>query len=52
MPSVSSELQVLNFGSHDEKIGANLFSRIRCQQVECRTKMAMRHDYENKFLEV
>ena len=45
-----TELQVLNFGSHDEKIGANLFSDYDASKLSTAHKMAMRHDYENKFL--
>ena len=45
-----TELQVLNFGSHDEKIGANLFDEYDAAHLSADRKMAMRHDYENKFL--
>ncbi len=45
-----TELQVLNFGSHDEKIGANLFNEYDAARLNADRKMAMRHDYENKFL--
>ena len=39
-----TELQVLNFGSHDEKIGANLFSAYDASKLSAAHKMAMRHD--------
>ena len=45
-----TELQVLNFGSHDEKIGANLFDEYDASRMNASRKLAMRHDYENKFL--
>lgn len=45
-----TELQVLNFGSHDEKIGANLFDEYDANKMSAARKLAMRHDYENKFL--
>ena len=45
-----TELQVLNFGSHDEKIGANLFDEYDANKMTAARKLAMRHDYENKFL--
>lgn len=45
-----TELQVLNFGSHDEKIGANLFDEYDASKMTAARKLAMRHDYENKFL--
>lgn len=45
-----TELQVLNFGSHDEKIGANLFDGYDANKMSAARKLAMRHDYENKFL--
>ena len=45
-----TELQVLNFGSHDEKIGANLFDEYDASKMSAERKLAMRHDYENKFL--
>ena len=45
-----TELQVLNFGSHDEKIGANLFDEYDANKMTAERKLAMRHDYENKFL--
>lgn len=45
-----TELQVLNFGSHDEKIGANLFDEYDANKMTAARKFAMRHDYENKFL--
>ena len=45
-----TELQVLNFGSHDEKIGANLFDEYDANKMSAERKLAMRHDYENKFL--
>lgn len=45
-----TELQVLNFGSHDEKIGANLFDEYDVNKMTAARKLAMRHDYENKFL--
>ena len=45
-----TELQVLNFGSHDEKIGANLFNEYDASKMSAARKLAMRHDYENKFL--
>ena len=45
-----TELQVLNFGSHDEKIGANLFDEYDANKMSVARKLAMRHDYENKFL--
>ena len=45
-----TELQVLNFGSHDEKIGANLFDEYDASKMSAARKLAMRHDYENKFL--
>ena len=45
-----TELQVLNFGSHDEKIGANLFDEYDANKMTAERKLVMRHDYENKFL--
>ena len=45
-----TELQVLNFGSHDEKIGANLFDEYDANKMSAARKLAMRHDYETKFL--
>ncbi len=45
-----TELQILNFGSHDEKIGANLFDEYDANKMTAARKLAMRHDYENKFL--
>ena len=45
-----TELQVLNFGSHDEKIGANLFDEYDANKMSAARKLAMRHDYENKYL--
>ena len=45
-----TELQVLNFGSHDEKIGANLFDEYDANKMTAERKFVMRHDYENKFL--
>ena len=45
-----TELQVFNLGSHDEKIGANLFNEYDANKLSTDRKLAMRHDYENKFL--
>ena len=45
-----TELQVLNFGSHDEKIGANLFDEYDANKMTAARKLAMRHDCENKFV--
>lgn len=45
-----TELQVLNLGSHDEKIGANIFTDYDANNLTAAKKKAMRHDYENKFL--
>ena len=45
-----TELQVLNLGSHDEKIGANIFTDYDANNLTAAKKKEMRHDYENKFL--
>lgn len=45
-----TELQVFNLGSHDEKIGANLFDEYDANKMTAERKLVMRHDYENKFL--
>ena len=45
-----TELQVLNLGSHDEKIGANIFTEYDASNLTAAKKQSMRHDYENKFL--
>ena len=45
-----TELQVLNLGSHDEKIGANIFTEYDANNLTAAKKKEMRHDYENKFL--
>ena len=45
-----TELQVFNLGSHDEKIGANLFNEYDANKLTAARKQSMRHDYENKFL--
>ncbi len=45
-----TELQVLNLGSHDEKIGANIFNDYDANDLTLAKKQSMRHDYENKFL--
>ena len=45
-----TELQVLNLGSHDEKIGANIFNDYDANSLTAAKKSSMRHDYENKFL--
>ena len=45
-----TELQVLNLGSHDEKIGANIFTDYDANNLTAAKKKSMRHDYENKFL--
>ena len=45
-----TELQVLNLGSHDEKIGANLFTEYDASNLTAAKKQSMRHDYETKFL--
>ena len=45
-----TELQVLNLGSHDEKIGANIFTDYDANILTAAKKKEMRHDYENKFL--
>lgn len=45
-----TELQVLNLGSHDEKIGANIFNDYDANNLTAAKKQTMRHDYENKFL--
>ncbi len=45
-----TELQVFNLGSHDEKIGANIFNEYNATNLDAAKKNAMRHDYENKFL--
>ena len=45
-----TELQVLNLGSHDEKIGANIFTDYDANNLTAAKKQSMRHDYENKFL--
>ena len=45
-----TELQVLNLGSHDEKIGANIFNNYDANSLTAAKKSSMRHDYENKFL--
>ena len=45
-----TELQVLNLGSHDEKIGANLFTDYDANNLTSAKKKNMRMDYENKFL--
>ena len=45
-----TELQVLNLGSHDEKIGANIFTDYDANNLTAAKKQSMRHDYETKFL--
>lgn len=45
-----TELQVLNLGSHDEKIGANIFTDYDANILTAAKKQSMRHDYETKFL--
>ena len=45
-----TELQVLNLGSHDEKIGANIFTEYDANNLTAAKKQSMRHDYETKFL--
>ena len=45
-----TELQVLNLGSHDEKIGANIFTEYDASNLTAAKKQSMRHDYETKFL--
>ena len=45
-----TELQVLNLGSHDEKIGANIFNNYDASSLTAAKKTSMRHDYESKFL--
>ena len=45
-----TELKVLNLGSHDEKIGANLFNSYDASTLTSTRRLAMRHDYENRFL--
>lgn len=45
-----TELQVLNLGSHDEKIGANIFNEYDANNLTASKKTSMRHDYEDKFL--
>ena len=45
-----TELQVLNLGSHDEKIGANIFTDYDANNLTAAKKKEMRHDYETKFL--
>ncbi len=45
-----TELQVLNLGSHDEKIGANIFNEYDASNLTTSKKASMRHDYEDKFL--
>ena len=45
-----TELQVLNLGSHDEKIGANIFNNYDANSLNAAKKSTMRHDYETKFL--
>lgn len=45
-----TELLVLNLGSHDEKIGANIFTDYDANNLTVAKKREMRHDYENKFL--
>jgi len=45
-----TELQVLNLGSHDEKIGANIFNDYDANNLTSAKKQSMRRDYENKFL--
>ena len=45
-----TELQVLNLGSHDEKICANIFTDYDANNLTAAKKKEMRHDYENKFL--
>jgi len=45
-----TELQVLNLGSHDEKIGANIFNDYDANNLTAAKKKSMRYDYANKFL--
>ena len=45
-----TELQVLNLGSHDEKIGANIFTEYDASNLTAAKKKSMRYDYANKFL--
>ena len=45
-----TELQVLNLGSHDEKIGANIFTEYDANNLTAAKKKSMRYDYANKFL--
>ena len=45
-----TELQVLNLGSHDEKIGANIFTEYDANNLTSAKKKSMRYDYANKFL--
>ena len=45
-----TELQVLNLGSHDEKIGANIFTEYDANNLTTAKKKSMRYDYANKFL--
>ena len=45
-----TELQVLNLGSHDEKIGANIFTEYDASNLTAANKQSMRHDFETKFL--
>ena len=41
---------MLNLGSHDEKIGANIFNNYDASSLTAAKKTSMRHDYESKFL--
>lgn len=45
-----TELSVLNLGSHDEKIGANIFTEYDANNLTAAKKKSMRYDYANKFL--